>query len=267
MPSSRAVTELAYDYHTHSTYSDGSFLWAMVHAAEEAGLDGLGIADHCNVSTDPKQVGRKKAMGFNLDATYERRREGLEVLRERMDPDLRVFDAVELDYDPGEEPALRSFLDEAGFDYAVGSVHFLDGVNTHYGGYFARKSEAERRELVDRYFEKLVALIESELFEIAAHPDLIERTEPLRGLATEDHYHAVAEAFRSSRTVPEINAGRALDEYGEFHPAPGFLDTLVDHGVSFTVGTDSHEPDVIAPRLDAMANAFERQGIDPVEIH
>lgn len=77
--------ELSYDYHTHSTYSDGSFLWAMVHAAEEAGLDGVGITDHCNVSPDAKQTGRKKVMGFNLDATYERRREGLEVLRERTD--------------------------------------------------------------------------------------------------------------------------------------------------------------------------------------
>jgi K(+)-stimulated pyrophosphate-energized sodium pump len=32
-------------YHTHSNYSDGSFLFAMADAAERAGLDGIGIAD------------------------------------------------------------------------------------------------------------------------------------------------------------------------------------------------------------------------------
>jgi histidinol-phosphatase (PHP family) len=177
-----------------------------------------------------------------------------------------VFDAVEMDYEPDDEADIRAFLDTADFDYAVGSVHYLDGVNVHFGSYYADRSRAERRELVDRYFEKLVALVESELFEVAAHPDLFERTPELRGLATDDHYHAVAEAFRSSRTVPELNAGRALDDYGEFHPAPRFVEVLLEHDVAFTVGTDSHEPEAIEPRVEAIAEQFERYGIDPVEI-
>jgi histidinol-phosphatase (PHP family) len=260
------VTALTHDYHVHSTYSDGSFLWSMVGAAEAAGLDGIGIADHCNVSPAAKQAGRKKAMGFNLDATYERRREGIATVTERLDPDLTVYDAVEMDYEPDDEAAIREFLDEAGFDYAIGSVHYLDGVNVHFGGHFADKSERERRDLVDRYVEKLTALVESELFEIAAHPDLFERTEPLRGLATDDHYHELAEAFRTSRTVPELNAGRALDDYGEFHPAPRFAEVLLEHGVAFTVGTDSHEPGAIGPRVEALAERFERHGVEPVRI-
>ncbi|MEF8878629.1 MAG: PHP domain-containing protein, partial [Haloarculaceae archaeon] len=161
------------DYHVHSNYSDGSFIWSMCRAAEEAGLEAVGIADHCNVSPDERRADRKKAMGFNLDLTYERRREGIENVREHFD--LRVFDAVEMDYDPDDEGSIETFLEEAGFDYAVGSVHVLDGMNVHVESYFADKSEAERRDLVDRYFEKLVALAESELFEVAAHPDLLER--------------------------------------------------------------------------------------------
>jgi histidinol-phosphatase (PHP family) len=257
----RAVTRIRHDYHTHSTYSDGSFLWSMVGAAAEAGLDGIGITDHCNVSAGADHDRRKKVMGFNLDQTFERRREGIEAVRERFDVD--VHDAVEMDYEPDDEAAVADFLETADFDYAIGSVHYLDGVNVHFGSYFAEKSGAERRELVDRYFEKLVALVESELFEIAAHPDLFERTPELRGLATDDHYHAVAEAFRSSRTVPELNAGRALDTYGEFHPAPRFIEVLLDHDVRFTIGTDSHDPGEIEPRMEAMEELCERHGIDP----
>jgi histidinol-phosphatase (PHP family) len=252
------------DYHTHSTYSDGSFIWSMCRAAEEAGLDAVGIADHCNVSADERQSNRKKAMGFNLDMTYERRREGIETVRENFD--LRVFDAVEMDYEPDEGGAIREFLDAAGFDYAIGSVHVLDGVNVHVESYFARKPEAERRELVDRYFEKLVVLAESELFEIAAHPDLVERNPAFRGLATDEHYHRAAEAFADSRTVPEVNAGRALSEYGELHPNGAFLDTLLEHGVDLTVGTDSHEPDAIAPRIERIEAELDERGVQPVDI-
>jgi len=59
-----------YDYHVHTTYSDGSFLEEMVDAAAAAGLDGVGIADHCNVSGDERARRYKRALGFNLDVTY-----------------------------------------------------------------------------------------------------------------------------------------------------------------------------------------------------
>lgn len=253
-----------YDYHVHSTYSDGSFLEAMVGAAEAAGLDGVGIADHCSVIPGESAERRKRLLGFNLDATYERRREAIEVARERAD--VPVFDAVEMDYHPDHEATIEAFLAEAGFDYAVGSVHDLEGVNVHARSYFSKRSEAERRDLVDRYFEKLVALIDSELFAIAAHPDLVERNPHLRGFATGEHYERVAAAFERSRTVPEINAGRLLDDYGEFHPAPAFLDALVDHGVEVTVGTDSHEPAEIEPRAAGIREELAERGLEPVDV-
>ena len=253
-----------YDYHAHTNYSDGAFMRWMVDAAADAGLDGIGLADHCNVSPEPGAERYKRALGFNLDLTYERRRTAIEAVREETEID--VYDAVEMDYDPDHEAAIADFLADAGFDYAVGSVHDLDGANVHARSHFADKPESERRALVDRYFEKLVALIGSELFEIAAHPDLIERNPHLRGFATADHYAAVADALRESRTVPEINAGRLLDDYGEFHPAPAFLDRLVDAGARVTVGTDSHEPDEITPRLREIEAELDRRGLDPVGI-
>ncbi|WP_435100323.1 PHP domain-containing protein [Halorubrum sp. N11] len=253
-----------YDYHVHTNYSDGMFLRRMVDAAADAGVDGVGIADHCNVSPDPSAERFKRAFGFNLDLTYERRREAIEGLREDPTVDVGVFDAVEMDYDPDQEAPIADFLDEADFDYAIGSVHELDGANVHTRSHFADKPAAERRALVDRYFEKLVALIDSELFAIAAHPDLIERNPHLRGFATEDQYATVAEAFRDSRTVPEINAGRLLDDYGEFHPAPAFLDRLLDADLRVSVGTDSHEPGVIAPRVDEIEAELNRRRLDPV---
>lgn len=253
-----------YDYHVHSNYSDGAFLERMVSAAEAAGLDGIGVTDHCNVFPTPDGQAYKRALGFNLDITYERRREAIATIR--TETEIELFDAVEMDYHPAYEASVASFLEAAGFDYAVGSVHELGGSNVHQRSHFADKPETERRELVERYFEKLVALIDSELFEIAAHLDLVERNPHLRGFATREQYERVADALERSRTVPEINAGRRLDGYGEFHPSPPFLDVLVDRDVAFTVGTDSHQPDVIAPRLAELTGEFESRGIDPVEI-
>ncbi|PCR90865.1 PHP domain-containing protein [Natrinema ejinorense] len=250
------------DFHVHSNYSDGDFLRSMVRAAESAGLEGVGIADHCNVATREKPASMRNVYGFNLDLTYERRRRGIERLRD--DFDLEIYDAVEMDYDPRDEGAIDAFLAEAGFEYAIGSVHGVDGRNVQVPTQFTDMSEAERRAVVDRYFDRLVALVDSELFDIAAHVDLLERTSPLRGLATDDHYRRVAEALADSRTIPEINAGRALTDAAVVHPAEPFLTVLRDHDVAVTVGTDSHQPGEIPDRADFLAEFVDETGLEPV---
>ena len=255
---------MRHDYHAHTNYSDGRPIYEMVEAAADAGLEGVGLTDHCNVSARAKPAEAKAVHGHNLDITYERRRQAIETVRERAGID--IYDAVEMDYHPDDEAEIRSFLDDAGFDYALGSVHEVDGTNVHFESYFAEKSEPEREEAVATYFDRLVSLIDSELFEIAAHADLIERNPALRGLATEAEYRAVAEAFADSRTVPEINAGRILGSYGEFHPRVDLLDALLEVGAEFTVGTDSHTPAEFAPRLAEIESLLDEHGIEPVEL-
>ena len=250
-----------HDFHVHSNYSDGRFLPSMVRAAAEAGLDGVGVADHCIVSGREAMDDGRTKWGFNLDRTYERRRRGIEQVRGSVD--IAVYDAVEMNYEPRDEAAVREFLDGAGFDYSIGSVHEVQGLNVQDASNFRGTSDDERDAVVDAYFDSLAALAESELFDIAAHPDLLERVEPLRGRATEDHYRCAARAFADSRTVPEINAGRALRDEAVVHPSPTFLDVLVDHDVSLTVGTDSHAPDEIGERAAFLEEFAADRGIDP----
>ncbi|MGQ3412110.1 PHP domain-containing protein [Natrinema sp. LN54] len=251
------------DFHVHSNYSDGDFLRGMVRAAEAAGLEGVGFADHCNVASRAGPESMRSLYGFNLDLTYERRRRGIERLREEFD--LEIYDAVEMDYDPRDEDAIDAFLDEADFDYAIGSVHGIGGNNVQVASNFAAMSDDERDAVTDEYFETLIALVESELFDIAAHVDLLERTPPLRGRATEAQYREVARAFADSRTVPEINAGRALTDAEIVHPSERFLTVLREHDVAVTVGTDSHHPSEIPDRADFLDDFVAETGLEPVE--
>ncbi len=255
-----------YDYHVHSNYSDGDFLWRMVEEADKAGLSGIGFADHCSVSPQSSRRIESHRNGFALDITYERRREGIQAIRSWEHIDIEIYDAVEMDYNPAEEGLISEFLQEAQFDYAIGSVHHLDDENIHIESHFAPKTKSEREALVDQYFSNQVALIESELFDIIAHIDLINRNSALRGFATEDHYHQVAEALVDSRTTPEINAGRALKEYGEFHPTPEFIDVLCEYDVSFVVGSDSHSPSELLDRTPAIEDHLTDLDLTPTTL-
>jgi len=242
------------DYHAHSNYSDGRLLVEMLGAAESAGLEGIGIADHCNVSAEAPFRQFTREFGFNLDLTYERRREAIESMRERYDID--IYDAVEMDYRPADEAEIAAFLDEADFDYAIGSVHTVEQRNLHDERYFGEKSQADREAVIDTYVDRLVSLIDSELFEIAAHLDLPQRNEALRGLFTDDHYHRIGEALEASRTVTELNAGRYHEDYGEFHPGPEFREVLSNYDVTFVRGSDAHVPESVVANNEALGESI-----------
>jgi len=250
------------DFHAHTNYSDGRFMFQMVRAAERARLDGIGFTDHCTITDRTQRQDDRAEYGFNLDVTYGRRRRGIESLRDKAD--VAIYDAVEMDYDPRDEAAIADFLDEADFDYAVGSVHELDDANVQVASNYADRSDEALDALVETYFDRLVALIESGLFDVAAHPDLIERTPPLAGRATEAQYRRVAEAFAASRTIPEVNAGRALTDLELVHPTDPFLDILLDEGVAFTLGSDSHTPAELEDRTPFLRDFADRWDIEPV---
>ena len=251
---------LEYDLHTHSTYSDGSDLRSMVEAAREAGLSGIGITDHCTLIDD--DFGRSDR--FDLEDTYEDRRREIEALRDEVD--LEIYDGVEVCYSPAIEDRISTFLDEASFDYAIGSVHFADGYDFTTGAGTGSTSD-ERRAAVDRYFERQIDLVESGLFEVIAHVDLPNRLPALRDLATEAHYRRLADALDGSRTVPEINAGRVRRDYGDIHPNRAYLDAF--DGLPFVASSDAHRPHEVGPRVAVLDDVFEEYGLtrlDPGEL-
>ncbi|WP_136688289.1 PHP domain-containing protein [Halorhabdus amylolytica] len=253
-----------HDYHVHTTYSDGDLLPRMVAAAEDAGLDGVGFADHCNVFETEGARAYRDAFGFNLDLTYERRRGAIERWRDRTD--LRIYDGVEMDYHPDYEGDIREFLADANFQYAIGSVHAVDGANVHDREHFGGLSTAEREAAVETYVDRVCSLIDSELFDVAAHIDLVERNPALRGLMADDHYRRITDGLSGSDTVPEINAGRVLEDYGEFHPRDPFVETLLDAGVGFTIGSDAHEPGVLIDSVDRLEDVVAERGLPVVEL-
>lgn len=225
-----------FDYHLHSQYSDGTAMVEMVRAASEAGLDGVGFADHCNLTSEEMRKDRE----YYLHETYGSRRTRIADLED--DFDVEIFDAVEVDYYPYDEVRIGRFLDEAGFEYAIGSVHYLRDRHLSDGEFFGDLPREERARLVDEYVDRVVRLIESNLFDIVAHLDFPDRYPPFRDLLTETHYSALGDALVRSNTVPEINVGRLFGDYGKTHPGAEFLDYLSDRGVTFAFGTDAHRP-------------------------
>ncbi|RCU44270.1 histidinol phosphatase [Haloplanus salinus] len=247
------------DIHTHTTFSDGSDLSAMIDAAETAGLDALGLTDHCIVTDDA--FGRRAT--YDLVKTYEQRREAVDAARE--ETTLTLYDAAEVSYVASEADAIREFLSTADFEYTIGSVHFADQYDYTANAQYAEAEDETCRAAVERYYDAVVELVESELFDVLGHLDLPERLPTLRGFSIPDDYERVAAALADSRTVPEINAGRVNRSLNRVHPDPGMIASFSNHGIKFVLGTDSHRPDEIVTRVPALEAVVDRSTIDIIE--
>ena len=248
------------DIHAHTTFSDGSELSSMVGAAEDAGLDGLGLTDHCIVTDDA--FGRRAT--YDLVETYEHRREVIDAARE--ETDLRLYDAAEVSFVASETEVIRDFLRTADFDYTIGSVHFAGEYDYTSDAPYADADEATRRSVVKRYYDAVVALVDAELFDILGHLDLPERLETLRGHSRPVDYKRIAASLAHSRTVPELNAGRVNRSLGRPHPDPDALSRFAAHDVGFVLGTDSHRPAEVTERVPELRAAVERADIDVLDI-
>jgi histidinol-phosphatase (PHP family) len=246
------------DVHAHTTFSDGSELSAMVDAAEGAGLDALGLTDHCIVTEDA--FGRRAK--YDLVETYERRRAAIDAAR--AETDLTLYDAAEVSYAAGETDAIREFLSTADFEYTIGSVHFAGEYDYTADAPYADADDESRRAAVERYYDAVVALVESGLFDVLGHLDLPERRAALRGFSRPEDYERVAAALADSRTVPEINAGRVHRSLGRVHPDTEMLSPFCDRGVGFVLGTDSHRPDELTRRVPALEAVADETGAELV---
>lgn len=122
---------MKYDFHVHSTYSDASPMASMVETARDAFLYGVEFADHCNVPADEPG----STLPYDFYEIYGERQDEIRSLRERYD--VEIFDAVEMDYRPGDEKRIREFLDGADFDYTIGSVHHVGHLEVMSPGMFA----------------------------------------------------------------------------------------------------------------------------------
>ena len=248
------------DVHSHTTFSDGSTLAAMIDAAETAGLDALGLTDHCIVTDDA--FGRRET--FDLVETYEQRRAVVDAARE--DTSLTLYDAAEVSYVASETGAIREFLSTADFAYTIGSVHFADQYDYTAAAQYAAADDETRRAAVERYYDAVVGLVDAELFDVLGHLDLPERLPTLRGFSTAADYERVAAALADSRTVPEINAGRVNRSLNQVHPDPELLGCFHDHGVEFVLGTDSHTPDELTTRVPALEAAADWSAVAVVDV-
>lgn len=231
-----------FDLHTHTVFSDGKNTpEEMVEAAIARGMGKIGFSDHSYTSFDRRYCMKRESIPLY--------RETILALKEKYRGRIEVLLGIEQDY----------YAEEAtdGYDYVIGSVHYLqvdkvyipvdegagilrEAAVRHFGG--------DILSVVERYFETVSHIAEKQHPTMIGHFDLIRKYNQDNVLYDENHPRVVAAARRALEAllpcrIPfEINTGgiyRGCRQ--DAYPAPPYIDYIRAHGGRFILSSDSHE--------------------------
>lgn len=134
------------DYHLHSNFSgDGhSSIAEICSAALEKGLTHIAVTDHHDIGNPKYEMAGLDGYVAEIDRCRERFA-GLDVAR-----------GMEMDYRPETWERMKGVPAKLGLDFALLSLHFVDGVDPYLPEYFEGKTQREGYEL---YLGRLAHMI------------------------------------------------------------------------------------------------------------
>lgn len=227
-----------FDYHMHSIVSfDGHNTGLeLATAARERGLKEICFTDH--VDFVPQAT--VQTMVFDVQR-YNREYDSLEV------PGLKIRRGMEFGLTEGNQSLLLQRLSQRHYDFVLGSVHFVDGVDVYYKEYWQDKIPAQAQQ---RFLEQTLAMVQvHQDFDVLAHMTFLMKSpyNPVRSPLSRETYRELIDEIL--RTLAQKGKGLEMNTSG-VDRSVGFLPTIDFFrrfkelgGEIVTVGSDAHRTD------------------------
>ncbi len=258
---------ILYNYHTHTTFSDGeNSPREMIEKAIALGFHSIGISDHAYTAFHPHwSIAQGRLTEYIREVT---------ALKEEYKDRIRVY--VGLEQDALAEPVPE------GLDYYLGSVHWLEknghyialdstyeilkeAIDGHYGG--------DGIGLAEDYYNLLASYARDPKVSFIGHFDLItkfdEKTPPL--FPDSPRYRAVwqpaADQLIAAGKVFEINTGAIARGYRTTpYPSEEILEYWSRKGAKVILSSDCHDKEHLNHAFDEAELSAQKHNLNLIEL-
>lgn len=249
------MMEIYSDLHVHSTFCDGKDdPEAIIQTAISRGMKTLGFSSHAHTP-----FYEEWCMSPSVTEDYKKT---IRLLQKKYASRIRILLGTEWDY--------YSDGPRDGYDYLIGSVHFLpfgdeyipvdespDVLLTAANKY----ANGDMLLLAEKYFELVSQIVEKTNCDIIGHFDLITKFNEKVQLFDEQDpryiraWQKACDRLLSAGKTFEINTG-AISRGWRTTPYPSspILKYLKEHGASFMLNSDSHQKETIMAYFEQFKN-------------
>ena len=169
-------------------------------------------------------------------------------VREEQFP-VKIKFGLEICYFKEHEALIAELTKDKGFDFLLGSMHFVDD--------FAFDHKPEHWIGVDvdriyrRYFEDSVWLAKSGLFDGIGHPDTIKLFDYKPSYSLTESYEKLAEALAENGMYADQNSGaaRRCPDTAPLGMEPELIRILKKHHVEIITSSDAHCPENVGDKI------------------
>ncbi len=239
------------DYHNHLEKGTLTldYLSQFVEEAKRKNVSHFGISEHAyhfyeteNILSNPWVNERR---WYNMD-DYVR------LFQEAEKQGMDVKMSIEMDYTPGKHQEMKDFISSYRFDYVIGSIHWVEDFGVDLAEYRHLWDERDINTVYRKYFDQVVTLAESNLFDIVGHLDLVKifKYKPESRDFLLEQYDRATNALSHSKTCVEISTAGLRKPVGELYPDPELLKMCYEKDIPIVLSSDAHVPGDVGADYD-----------------
>ncbi len=241
------------DFHSHVSQSSAR---QMAQSAQAKGLRILGLSEHVFQMSEARQP----LEHMSLEGPIMSFNSYIEQVQAASSPSCEVRLGLEVDFIPGKNERIRASFQGYPWDFWIGSVHEVDGIQFESDSQWSR---AEGEALWLRYFELLRGAVTSGYFSLVSHPVRMRVGNPhLPATFDEELERLAAEATRCNVAL-EING---YDVLAYTEPVCRLARACVLHNTPISVGSDAHLPPRAAQAHQQTEMILREAGISHIRI-
>jgi histidinol-phosphatase (PHP family) len=242
------------DMHSHVSRSSA---WQMILAAQQKGLRVFGLSEH----VFQMQETRLALQHLQLEGpllTFNTYIEDVRAAASQSNVDARL--GLEVDFIPGKNELIHSFIQEYKWDFLIGSVHEINDLQFEKNYKWSRE---EGEALWLQYFELLRRVVTSGHFSVVSHPVRMRVNNPHLPPTFDEELEQLAAEATLNNVALEINGYDVL----HYHSLVRRLaKACVLRGTPISVGSDAHNPRGIAQAHQQTENMLHELGISKIRL-
>jgi len=242
------------DIHTHTSYSHGNnTVDEMFCAGQKKGLKIYGFSEH---SVRPKGYDYPIDYREHLEFNFSRYITEVQALATAQ-KEITVLLGVEIDWLADELNFIQDIAKKYPYDYCLGGIHFIGtwGFDASADDWNILSFE-EKSRLYVFYYETMIEMVETGLFHVVVHPDLIK-------IFSVDDFHRwlplnmgliekTLRAIKKAGMAMELSSAGLRKPCNEIYPCAKIMELAKTVGVSISFASDAHCVRTIAKDFDIL---------------
>ncbi|MEZ0575224.1 histidinol-phosphatase [Halodesulfovibrio aestuarii] len=256
---------ISVDTHIHTRYSHGKATpEEMYEAAVKKGIKVFGFSEH---SVRPAGMSYpQREYREHLAAHWDTYIKKVTALKNNND-DVTVLLGIEVDWMEGNEEFIKAQLAKHDFDYVLCGIHFLENWGFDYSeADWESLNYDEQVALYKKYFETMVTMAKTGIFDTIAHPDIIKIFSCAyfsKWIATEEAQalvHQALSAVRDAGMSMEISSAGIRKSCQEIYPGEIIMGIASKLNLPISFGSDAHSTSSVAFNFDKLEEHARRFG-------